>query len=176
MDPFVSEVRIFGCNFAPSAWALCAGQLLSISSNTALFSLIGTQYGGNGSTTFGLPNLQGRAAIGQGQGPGLSLYNIGDSVGSESVTLLSGQAGIHTHAVNCYNAEGTDNSPNNTILATSGTDSRGNTIYTSTPGTTVGMNNQQLGLTGNGLPHNNMSPYTTLNYCIALQGIYPPRS
>lgn len=175
MDPFVSEIRIFGCNFAPNGWAQCAGQVIAISSNTALFSLIGITYGGNGTTTFGLPNLQGQAAIGQGQGPGLSTYVIGQPVGTEMVTLQSGQAGPHTHAVDCFNAEGTDNSPNNTLLATSGTDSRGNFVYTSSPGTTIGMNPQQLGLTGGGAPHNNMSPYLTLNYCIALQGVFPQR-
>jgi len=175
MDPFIAEIRLFACNFAPKGWAFCAGQAMAVAQNSALFSLVGTMYGGNGTTTFNLPNLQGQVAVGQGQGPGLSFYSIGTPVGSETVGLQSNQAGVHSHNVNCFNAEGTADGPGGNVLATSGTDSRGNFLYTSTPGTTVNMNSQQLGMIGNGTAHNNMSPYLTMNYCIALQGVYPQR-
>lgn len=177
MDPFISEIRIFGCNFAPVGWALCQGQLLSIQSNTALFSLLGTFYGGNGVTNFGLPDLRSRAAVGQGQGPGLTPYSIGETGGSETVTLLSNQLAVHSHNVNCYNADGSAGGPGGNILASSGTDSRGNVLYNdASSGALVSMNAQQISLTGNGLPHNNMSPYLTLNFCIALTGVYPQRN
>ncbi|MFT3909022.1 MAG: tail fiber protein [Ferruginibacter sp.] len=175
MDPFVAEVRLFACNFAPRGWAQCMGQILPIAQNTALFSLVGTLYGGDGRTTFGLPNLQGQVALGQGQGPGLSPYQIGEVLGSETVSLLSNQGGTHTHSVNCSTNEGTVDGPKGNVLATSGTDSRGNNIYTNTPGQTVNMNPNEITPTGGGGPHNNMSPYLTLNYCIALQGVFPQR-
>lgn len=175
MDPFIAEVRLFACNFAPRGWAQCQGQLMAIAQNTALFSLVGTMYGGDGRTTFGLPNLQGQAALGQGQGPGLSPYSIGEIVGSETVSLQGNQGGAHSHFVNCSTNEGTADGSKGNVLATSGTDSRGNNIYTSTPGQTVNMNPAQLAPTGGGAPHNNMSPYLTLNYCIALQGVFPQR-
>ncbi len=175
MDQFLGEVRIFACNFAPRSWAFCGGQLLAIQTNTALFSILGTMYGGDGRTTFGLPNLQGQVPVGQGQGPGLSPWTIGQPGGSEMVTLLPNQAGPHTHNVNCFNAEGTDSVPANTVLASSGTDSRGNLVYNSALGTPKAMNPQQLGLIGGNQSHNNISPYLSLNYCIALEGVYPQR-
>lgn len=176
MDNFLGEVRIFGCNFAPYGWATCSGQLMAIAQNTALFSLLGTQYGGDGRVTFGLPNLQGQAAIGQGQGPGLSLYVIGQQGGSELVTLNSSQSGPHTHNVNCSTNDGTNPAPNDSVLSLSGADSRANVAYvTGTTGPFVNMGATQLGLIGGNQPHNNVSPYLTLNYCIALQGVFPSR-
>jgi len=176
MDPFVAEIRIFGCNFAPVGWALCNGQLLSISSNTALFSLLGTNYGGNGTTTFGLPNLQGSAAVGQGQGPGLSPYFIGEQTGTDTVSLTSVQNGIHSPTVNCFNDAGDNPGPGANVLGASGAD-RSLVMYNAaTSGSTVNMNVSQLSISGTGAPHNNMSPYLVLNFCIALQGVYPSRN
>ena len=176
-DNFLAEIRIFPFNFAPLGWAFCNGQLLSISQNTALFSLVGTQYGGNGTTTFGLPNLQGQAAINQGQGAGLTFYNVGETAGVVNVTLISNQIAAHTHNVNCYNDVGLNPGPAGNVLASSGADSRGNVLYSAaTSGTTVNMNAAQIGTTGGSQAHNNMSPYLALNYCIAMQGIYPARN
>jgi len=176
MDPFVSEIRIFGCNFAPVGWALCQGQLLSIQQNTALFSLVGTMYGGNGQTTFGLPDLRSRAAVGQGQGNGLSSYTIGQVGGSENITLLSNQSAVHSHNVNCFNDSGDTAGPGGNILGTPGAD-RGLIAYNAaTSGTNVNMNTGMISFSGSGTPHNNMSPYLTLNYCIALVGVYPQRN
>jgi microcystin-dependent protein len=175
MDAFIAEIRVFGCNFAPKNWAQCNGQLLPIASNTALFSLIGIYYGGNGTTTFALPNLQGQAIIGQGQGPGLSMYSIGEITGTANVSLIGNQLPPHNHPVNCYNDGGSANGPGANVLATSGTDGRGNVIYSATAGIPVAMNPAQIAPAGNGVPHNNMSPYVAMNYCIALQGVYPQR-
>lgn len=177
MDQFVAEIRMFGCNYAPLNWAQCNGQLLAIRSNTALFSLLGTYYGGDGKTTFALPNLQGQAPLGQGQAPGFSAYDIGETLGTETVTLLQNELAVHTHNVNCFNDAGTDPSPANNILSSSGSD-RGNNIYsTAATGTTIAMNGSQIGMAGaiSPLPHNNMSPYLVVNYCIALQGVFPSR-
>lgn len=176
MDQFIAEIRIFGCNFAPKGWAQCNGQLLPIASNTALFSLIGIYYGGNGTSTFALPNLQGQAALCQGQGQGLSNYSIGEMTGTANVSLSASQLPPHSHPVNCYNDAGTVTGPGGNVLAASGTDTRGNVMYSATAGTPIAMNPAQIGVTGNGTPHNNMSPYLAMNYCIALQGVYPPRS
>ncbi|GAB2809487.1 phage tail protein [Ferruginibacter profundus] len=175
MDAYIAEIRVFGCNFAPKNWAQCNGQLLAIASNTALFSLLGITYGGNGTSTFALPNLQGQAAIGQGQGNGLTGYVIGETVGSANVSLLGNEMPAHAHPVNCFNDAGTDPSPANNVLAASGTDSRANVLYSANTAAPVAMNFQQLANTGASAPHNNMSPYVAMNYCIALQGIYPQR-
>ncbi|MGG9962808.1 phage tail protein [Ferruginibacter sp. SUN106] len=175
MDAFIAEIRVFGCNFAPKNWAQCNGQLLAIASNTALFSLIGTTYGGNGTSNFALPNLQGQTAIGQGQGSGLTDYVIGETVGSANVSLLSSEMPAHTHPVNCFNDAGTDPGTSGNVLAASGTDSRANVLYSATVTAPVAMNFQQLANTGISAPHNNMSPYVAMNYCIALQGVFPQR-
>jgi len=176
MDPFIGEIRIFGCNFAPLGWAFCQGQLLAIASNTALFSLLGTNYGGNGTTNFGLPNLQGRAQVGQGQGTGLSFYSIGQMSGSETVSLTSNQNGPHSHGVNCYNDAGDSPGPGGKVLGSPGAD-RGLVMFSDgNTGTTVPMNPTQITPSGSGAPHNNLSPYLVLNYCIALQGVYPARN
>jgi microcystin-dependent protein len=175
-DQFVGEIRIFGFNFAPTGWALCDGQLLPISQNTALFSLLGTYYGGNGTSNFALPNLQGSAPLQQGQGPGLSPYDLGQVGGEPTVTLLTNQIPAHTHTPGCLNGAGTSNSPAGHILASAMVGRQGESRYTAGPGTSPNMSPQALQLTGGNLPHNNMPPYLTVNFCIALQGIYPSRS
>lgn len=173
MDPFVAEIRIFPFNFAPKGWAFCDGQILPISQNTALFSLLGTTYGGDGKSTFALPDMQGNAPIMPGQGAGLSLYDLGQQGGVESVTLLTSEIPAHTHGLKAdIQAATTDLPSATTSLARSG----GGSAYKATPFTPeTTMNFQALAAAGGGLPHNNMMPYLTLSYCIALQGVYPPR-
>jgi microcystin-dependent protein len=168
-DPFVAEIRIFPFNFAPKGWAFCDGQLLPISQNTALFSLLGTTYGGDGKSTFALPDLQGRAAMHPGQGSGLSLYDLGQTGGSETVTLLQSEMPAHAHQAMALGAISNQPSPAN------------NSWGRSTANPYIGGQNGQmspnaLAVTGGSLPHNNMQRYLTLNFCIALQGVFPPRS
>lgn len=171
-DPFVAEIRIYPFNFPPKGWAFCAGQILPISQNTALFSLLGTTYGGDAKTTFALPNLQGSCAMQQGQGPGLSLYDLGEESGVETVTLLDSEMPQHNHKVMTIGQPAGTGTPSPSVgLSRSG----GGNAYVPTTNSAVTMAPQQLGLTGGSLPHNNMMPYLTLNFCIALQGIYPPR-
>jgi microcystin-dependent protein len=169
-DPFVAEIRIFGCDFAPTGWATCDGQLLPISQNTALFSLLGTFYGGDGKSTFALPNFDGSAAMHQGQGAGLSDRFIGETGGEQSVTLLQTEMPLHDHFVTASNQIGTDRTPGGEDLARS----KGMNLY-GPSGTAVLMDPQATSPAGGSLPHNNMSPYLTLTFCIALQGIFPPR-
>jgi microcystin-dependent protein len=171
-DPFVAEIRIFGFNFAPKGWAFCNGQLLPISQNTALFSLLGTTYGGDGKSTFALPDLQGEAPMHPGQGPGLSLHDLGESGGSESVTLLTSETPVHNHSFRGTNQLGDTPTPNNATLARPGTV----LTYQTGAANLVTMDPTSLGIMGSGLPHNNMQPYLTLNFCIALQGVFPSRS
>jgi microcystin-dependent protein len=172
MDPFLGEIRLFAGSFAPVNWALCNGQLLPIAQYTALFSLLGTNYGGNGTTNFALPNLQGRTPIHQGQGPGLSPRNVGDSGGQAAVTLGIAEMAIHTHAAQGQ-AASTQNAPGGAVW--SGVPGRGApTFYGSgTPNASMAPN--LIVPTGGGGAHNNQSPYLALNYIIALQGIFPPR-
>ena len=171
-DPFVAEIRIFGFNFAPKGWATCDGQLLPISQNTALFSLLGTTYGGNGQTTFGLPDMQGNAPMHPGQGKGLSLHDLGEMGGTQQVTLLESEIPAHTHGVMAAPAvvAGDSNIPAGNAFAKS---AQGN-AYTPA-GNLVQMSPNVLTPTGGGLPHNNMMPYLTCNFNIALQGVFPPR-
>ncbi len=158
-------------NFAPSGWALCQGQLLPLSQNTALFSLLGTTYGGNGKSNFALPDLQGRAPMHPGQGPGLSLHDLGETGGSTAVTLLESEIPSHPHTVKAVNDVGDTNNPlNNGISRSSGA-----SVY-GTTGNTVMLAASALTLSGGSQPHNNMQPYLTLNFVIALQGVYPPRT
>jgi len=174
-DPFVAEIRMFAGNFAPTGWALCNGQLLPISQNTALFSLLGTTYGGNGQTTFALPNLQGSVPVGFGQGPGLSLRDLGEIGGEPTVTLLSTEMPVHSHTAQASTSGGTDSPAN----ATWGESKLGKTplnVYAASGANNVAMSPQALAVAGGGLPHNNMPPYLCLTFIIALQGIYPPRS
>lgn len=167
-DPFVAEIRIFPFNFAPRGWAWCNGQLMPISQNTALFSLLGTTYGGDGKSTFGLPNLQGSAPMFWGQGPGLSLRDIGESGGSETVTLLESEIPSHNHTMNATSEDGDRNT------ATGNFTGRGTSLYAPAANLQP-MANQTVAPTGGGAPHNNMMPYLTCYFCIALQGIFPPR-
>jgi len=181
-DPFVAEIRIFPFNFAPTGWAFCNGQIMPISQNTALFSLLGTMYGGDGKSTFALPNLQGSAATQFGQGPGLQTWYEGETQGSDYVTLLESEMPSHNHTLNVTSAVGTSNAPAGGQLAKG---QKGNLqasnsakVYSSaaSPQPNTGMNPFSLSIAGGSLPHNNMMPYLTLNFCIALQGIFPPRS
>ena len=175
-EPFLGEIILAGFNFAPRGFALCNGQLLAISSNTALFSLLGTTYGGDGRVTFALPNLQSRVAIGFGQGPGLSNYVLGEVGGQESVTLLSTQMPAHNHSVQSNNGDGTQSSPVNNFFAGPGADRDLYWYNDATSGSTANMNAAAIGNTGTSLPHNNLQPYQVVNYCIATQGIFPSRN
>lgn len=178
MEPFVGQITVFPFNFAPVGWALCEGQLLPISQNTALFSLLGTFYGGDGKTTFALPDLRGRVPVGQGQGPGLSFYDIGEMEGGEAVTLLATQNPPHSHPFPAVAAQATANAPNGSLPAEGHGSGRGAfpvNIYAALQ-TAVPLASGQVASAGGGQPHNNLQPYLTLNWCIALQGIYPSRS
>jgi microcystin-dependent protein len=172
-DPFVAEIRIFPFNFAPKGWAFCNGQLMPISQNPALFSLVGTFYGGDGKSTFGLPNFQGFAPINQGQGAGLADRYIGESGGEETVTLLQTEMPAHTHAANADSGAGISHDPTGNVWASAQILRAGQKLYAATPG--ASMSPAALKPTGSSLPHNNMMPYLTLNFCIALQGVFPPR-
>ena len=173
-DPFVAEIRIFTGNFAPTGWAACQGQILPISQNTALFSLIGTLYGGNGQSTFGLPDFQGRAPINHGQGPGLSQRSVGERSVVETVTLLSSEMPLHTHLLRGATTAADQTSPSNAVWAGSSGGRTPPPLYSTTQNTTMAPN--ALSIAGGSLPHNNMHPYLALNFIIALQGVFPPRS
>lgn len=172
--PFIGEIQVFGFNFAPVNWAQCNGALLSIQQNTALFSLIGTYYGGNGTSNFQLPNLAGNAACGQGEGPGLSTRVIGEQFGVDNVTLISNEMAAHTHGFNVFNQADTSKrsnvpAPGNGLLVPFQADpypASGTSPNTS-------FNPNMLGVTGQGLPHENRQPALALNYCIALAGAFP---
>ncbi|NYI43217.1 microcystin-dependent protein [Nocardioides aromaticivorans] len=169
-DPFVAEIRIFPFNFAPRGWAFCDGQLLPISQNTALFSLLGTTYGGDGKSTFALPDLQGSVPMHPGQGPGLSLHDLGEQSGSETVTLIESEMPAHSHQLRASPEPADTNAPGAfSTLATS----TGGTLYQATADTDLGPG--ALATAGGSQPHNNMQPYLTLSFCIALQGVFPPR-
>jgi microcystin-dependent protein len=166
-NAFLGEIRAFPYNFAPRGWAFCNGQLLPISQNQALFSLLGTTYGGDGQITFALPDLRGRAAISSGQGPGLSNYILGEETGTESVTLTTNQLPAHTHPSAVSSDPGTSPSPAGKLPA------RGGAYGTTNPGAAAAT---QVGAAGGGQPHTNLPPTLTINYCIALQGIFPSRN
>jgi microcystin-dependent protein len=168
-DPFVAEIRIFTFNFPPRGWAWCNGQILPLSQNTALFSLLGTNYGGNGKSNFGLPDLQGRTPIFYGQGPGLSLRDIGEIGGIETVSLLQSEMPNHTHQLRNTNEPAEVNNPLNATMTTASA-----AIYNSATAN-ANMNSGSLVPFGNNQPHNNMMPYITYYFNIALQGVYPPR-
>lgn len=172
-DPFVAEIRIFPFNFAPRGWAWCDGQLLPLSQNTALFSLLGTTYGGNGKSNFALPDLQGSAPMHPGQGPGLSLHDLGETGGTDFVTLLDSEMPSHNHGIMAKGtpppANGGTPDPTAALARSSG-----GTAYT--PAANLGaMSPNTLTITGNSQPHNNLMPYLTFYFCIALQGVFPPR-
>ena len=169
-DPFVAEIRIFPFNFAPKGWAWCDGQLLPLSQNTALFSLLGTTYGGNGKSNFALPDLQGRAPMHPGQGPGLSLHDLGETGGSETVTLLESEIPAHAHAVSASIADGISQTPAGEKLATGIGVANFGPVASLTP-----MNPAALAPAGGDQPHNNLMPYLTFYFNIALQGVFPAR-
>ena len=165
---FLGEITLVPYSFAPRGYAFCNGQILSISQNTALFSLLGTTYGGDGVTTFGLPDLRGRCALSSGQGPGLSSYALGEQTGTETVTLTTGQMPAHGHTANARDDD--PNSPvvTNNLLA--------NLQAYSNKAANTTLKNTMIGQTGGNQPHENRQPLLVLNYCIALQGIYPSRN
>lgn len=173
-EPFIAQIKMWACNFAPRSWAHCNGQLLPISQNTALFSLLGTTFGGDGRTTVGLPNLQGRAALHVGHGPGLSTRILGETGGVTAVTLNLSMMPAHTHNANAKTPGGNP-SASNTVWGTSQAAKAAANFY-APAGTLVDMHTNALLPVGGGQQHNNLMPYTTVNFCIALQGIYPPRS
>jgi microcystin-dependent protein len=171
-DPFVAEIRIFPFTFAPKGWAFCNGQLLPISQNTALFSLCGTTYGGDGKSTFALPDLEDRAPMHPGQGPGLSPHDLGEQSGTDTVTLLQSEIPAHSHQMRAASQD-----PADVKLVNSNASfgiSSGGTLYQNASNTQLAT--QALSQAGGNQPHNNLMPYLTLNFCIALQGVFPPRS
>lgn len=172
-DPFVAEIRIVGFNFAPRGWAFCNGQILPLSQNTALFSLLGTTYGGDGRSNFALPNLQGSAPMHPGQGPGLSLRDLGEQGGSQTVTLLESEMPVHNHNVNANALPGSaSQASTNQGLSRSA----GGSAYKQAPfGATTFLAGEAIGVAGGSQPHDNMMPYLTMNFIIALQGVFPPR-
>jgi microcystin-dependent protein len=174
MDPFVAEIRIFPFNFPPRGWAWCDGQLMPLSQNSALFSLLGTTYGGNGKSNFALPDLQGRAPMFWGQGPGLSLRDLGEEGGSQTVTLLESEIPSHSHALQASGAPGNRTAPaGNSFARTAG----GTPYEPPAQGLPlVPMAGQSLAPAGGDQPHNNMQPFLTFYFNIALQGVYPPRT
>lgn len=175
-DPFVAEIRMFPFNFAPKGWAFCDGQLMPLSQNTALFSLLGTTYGGDGKSTFALPNLQGSAAMHPGQGPGLSLRDLGESGGTETVTLLESEIPNHAHTFGrAVGANGDSTSPANNLWAQSAFGRGSLNMYHEAPATGA-VNPNAMSPTGGEQPHNNLQPYLVLSFCIALQGVFPPRT
>jgi microcystin-dependent protein len=169
-DPYIGEIRAFGFNFAPVNWATCTGQLLSISQYTALFSILGTQYGGNGTTNFALPNLQGNVPLHQGEGPGLTPRTVGETGGEATVTLTAAQMPAHNHVAACNSGNGTAYAPGGNVWAT---DAGGANEYA--PAGNAAMAPSALSATGGNQPHDNMQPSLAINYCIALAGIFPPR-
>lgn len=170
-NPFLGEIRMAGFNFAPIGWAYCRGQLLSIAQNDALYALIGTTYGGDGITTFGMPDLQGRVPINQGQGPGLSNYVMGQSAGTESVTLVTGQIPFHSHPVVASSTGARSASPGGNLLGSGEAD-----IYTHDGANTVPLAAGVIAASGGNQPHENMQPYLCINFIIALAGIFPSRN
>ncbi len=164
-EPFIGQIILFAGNFAPRGYALCAGQLLPIAQNTALFSILGTTYGGNGQTTFALPDLRGRVPIGPGQGPGLSNHDLGEVSGEESHTLTVGELPQHSHLPQVANGGQTTNRAAGGVPANGG-------VYSTSPN----ASGAPTGPAGNNQPHNNLQPYLGLNYCIALEGIFPSRN
>ena len=175
-NPYLGEVRIFGFNFAPLGWATCDGQILSIAQNTALFSLLGTNYGGNGTTTFGLPNFQGDTGVQQGQGSGLSPYAVGQQSGTTTVTLNQNNLPQHNHVINTQDGGNSTqglHAPTSTAFLGNSEPDR---VYNTTATPTLSMAPQAIGPSGQGQAHDNMQPYEVLLFCIALRGVFPPRS
>ncbi len=173
-NPFVAEIRIFAGNFAPTGWALCDGQLMPISQNTALFSLLGTTYGGDGKSNFALPNLQGCTPMQAGQGPGLSLRDLGELGGETTVTLLQTELPAHSHGAQATTTHAAATVAQGEVWASA--PSRGENLYSDQTGSPSAMSPVAFSPTGGNLPHNNMPPYLGLTFIIALQGVFPARS
>jgi len=173
-EPFIAEIRIFAGNFAPRGWAFCDGQLLPVSQNTALFSLIGTTYGGDGRTTTALPDLQGRAPMHPGRGPGLTSRKLGEKIGSETVTLTEAQIPLHNHTASANSSTANSGGPDNT--KTLGRSRSGDIYQTNTTANLIDMSSQAVSTTGGGQFHENNQPFLVMNFIIALQGLYPSRS
>lgn len=171
MEPYIGEIRLFGFNFAPPGWAFCSGQILPINTNEALFAILGTTYGGNGVTNFALPDLRGRLAVHPGQGPGLSYYQLGEIVGTESVTLITTEMPTHSHALLASQNAATTTSPGSGVVHAAVS---GDTLYR-TAGSSVGMSGT-TDVAGSGQAHENRMPGLCLNYCIAIDGIFPARN
>ncbi|MGH1417056.1 MAG: phage tail protein [Pelagimonas sp.] len=175
-NPYIGDIMIVGFNFCPRGWHLADGTLISVSENSALFSLLGTQFGGDGRTTFGLPDLRSRAGIGQGNGPGLTSYNAGARGGAETTNMTVATMPTHTHAVNANNLDGDKPGPGRKLLAAAPTGGTGNeTIYSELP-PNVTMNPTMIGNSGGGTAINTLDPFLPLYHCIATQGVYPSRS
>lgn len=172
-EPFIGQITLFAGNFAPRGWAFCQGQLLAIAQNTALFSILGTTYGGNGTTTFALPDLRGRVPLQQGQGPGLPPYQLGQMGGEPSVTLIINQIPIHSHSLNIDPNSGDQITPQGHVLAAEASGAAA--VYSASQPSNI-MNPASIGGTGGNQPHDNMQPYLGLNYIIAMEGIYPSRN
>ena len=176
-DAYLGEIRIFAGNFAPHGWALCNGQVMSIQQNTALFSILGVQYGGDGKTNFALPNLNGRVPIGQGAGPGLTPRTVGQAVGSQTVTLLATEMPAHTHVPMGTTQKGSTSDPANAAWGEFSVSGRGGVtpvnLFNATPDTP--MSPLAVNVSGGSQPHNNMQPFLAMNYIICLQGEFPPR-
>jgi microcystin-dependent protein len=170
-NPFVAEIRMFAGDFAPTGWALCNGQLLPISQNTALFSLLGTTYGGDGKSTFALPNLQDSAPMQPGQGAGLSLRDLGEQSGTPNVTLLQTELPIHNHIANAKTSLGNSQTPADQTWAGSNTAKQYVNTAPNTP-----MSPFALSPAGGSLPHNNLAPFLVVTFIIAMQGVFPPRT
>ena len=171
-EPYLAEIFMGGMNFAPRGYSTCAGQVLSIAQNTALFSLLGTTFGGNGQTTFALPDLRGRVPMGQGQGPGLTDRSLGEQSGQENVTLINTEIPAHNHALNAVADAGDVSAPAGAYLANSGALDK----EYKTSGTVVQMNANAVGASGGSQPHNNLPPYIVLTFYIALEGLFPSRN
>ena len=171
MDPFVAEIRILPFNFAPKGWAFCDGQILPLSQNTALFSLLGTTYGGDGKSNFALPNMQGNVPMHPGQGPGLSLHDLGETGGSETVSLLESEIPGHSHSLVASLSDGIFTQPAGQLFS----QGVGINIW-GTNAPNAQFSDNALAPAGGDQPHNNLQPYLTLNFCIALQGVFPPRT
>jgi microcystin-dependent protein len=176
MEGYIAEIRMFAGNFAPRGWAFCAGQILPIAQNTALFSLLGTTFGGNGQTTFALPDLRGRMAVGPGQGPGLSSYSLGQMGGEEGHTLIITEMPAHNHAAQASGVAAGGNSGTPSGGTWAGSTSRDNIYSNAAPSSPMASGNITVGIAGGSQPHNNVQPYTAVNYIICLQGIFPSRN
>jgi microcystin-dependent protein len=177
-DPYLAEIRIWGCNYAPYGWAFCEGQTLAVQQNNALFSLLGVSFGGDGKTNFKLPDLRGRAPLGVGAGPGLTARTLGIQVGTTSETLSMNNIPQHTHAVKVCNSVGSDQAPVSKVLAQGGipsghTVTPWNSYVAGTPN--VAMSASAITAVGNGAAHSNMQPFLSMNFCMALMGLYPTR-